>query len=163
MRRATVLLGAAVLAGCGLMPSASRTPTQQPTASETARPSLPASLPAALSPSPSSEPAFSLELPEGRDPRAVSVEVQPAGDELVVTVTNTTDQRIDEIVLRWSTDLDAVYFIMPFIPSDDRIRDGGRRWCRTGRSGWSDQASEGSRPVRHRWDTVPSCRRPPWP
>jgi hypothetical protein len=57
----------------------------------------------------------------------VSVEpsVDSAGGELLVTITNPTDERIDEIVLRWTTDLDDALFLAPFEPSEARIRDGG--------------------------------------
>ncbi|MCC6617684.1 MAG: hypothetical protein IT341_01450 [Chloroflexi bacterium] len=121
MRRSGWLVVAFALAGCGLVGTPTPVPTPQPTVVASA----PASAPASGSPSPSPALAFSLELPAGRDPRPVDVVVEPAGDELVVTVTNTTDQRIDELVLRWSTDLAGVYFIAPFVPSEDRIRDGG--------------------------------------
>jgi hypothetical protein len=80
-------------------------------------------------PTPAPTPAFALALPASTDPRAVEVSVEPAvdeeGGEIVVTVTNTSDERIDEIVLRWATDLDEVLFLAPFEPSEDRIRDGG--------------------------------------
>jgi hypothetical protein len=80
-------------------------------------------------PSPTPAPSFALALPSTTDPRAVTVTVEPAvdeaGGEILVTVTNPTDERIDEIVLRWATDLDGALFMAPFEPSEDRIRDGG--------------------------------------
>ena len=40
-------------------------------------------------------------------------------------MTNLTDRRVGELVLRWNTDLDQVLFLAPFRPSEQRIRDGG--------------------------------------
>lgn len=81
------------------------------------------------SPSPTPPPEFTLELPTERDPRQVSVTVAPevgAEDgEVLVTVTSLSDERIDEIVLRWATPLDDVLFLAPFVPTPDRIREGG--------------------------------------
>lgn len=45
--------------------------------------------------------------------------------EVVFTVTSHADERIDEIVLRWSSELNDRLFLRPFVPSEDRIRDGG--------------------------------------
>lgn len=124
------LLGVAaavpLAAGCVLSPSA--TPTAQvATPSRGAGASAPAS--ATAEPTVAPTPAFGLEPPTTTDPRAVEVTVEPSvdaeGGEILVTVTNTSDERIDEIVLRWSTDLDRAVFLAPFEPSDDRIRDGG--------------------------------------
>jgi hypothetical protein len=74
-------------------------------------------------------PSFSLALPSARDPRIIDVAVTPDvdadGGEIVVAVTNTSDERIDEIVLRWATDLDEVLFLAPFTPTEERIREGG--------------------------------------
>ena len=75
-------------------------------------------------------PSLSLELPDGSDPRVVAVnvapEVPPDGDgRIVVTVTSAADERIDELVLRWLTDLEAALFLAPFAPSPDRIVEGG--------------------------------------
>jgi hypothetical protein len=47
------------------------------------------------------------------------------GGVLIVTVTSAADERIDELVLRWPTELDQALFLAPFTPSDERIRDGG--------------------------------------
>jgi hypothetical protein len=44
---------------------------------------------------------------------------------MLITVTSGSDQRIDELVLRWPTELGETLFLAPFAPSDDRIRDGG--------------------------------------
>jgi hypothetical protein len=51
----------------------------------------------------------------------------PAGEDgtITVTVTSGADTRIDELVLRWPTELGEALFLAPFSPSDERIRDGG--------------------------------------
>jgi hypothetical protein len=122
-------LGVVLLAGCVLGPqSPSPSVTTGPTPSPTARPT--ASVPAgSVSPSASPAPTFAIERPPASDPRVVTVSVEPALDgdsgELLVTVTSHADQRIDELVLRWSSALNDVLFLAPFVPSEDRIRDGG--------------------------------------
>jgi hypothetical protein len=126
-RAAGALLFAALLAGCLLAPSSSPTPLSSATPSDTAAPSVTTSATAAPTASP--EPSFSLDLPQGIDARSVTVTVEPDldgdGGEILVTVVNATDERIDELVLRWSTELDDVLFLAPFVPTEDRIRDGG--------------------------------------
>jgi hypothetical protein len=121
------MLSGLVVAGCVLGPS----PTVMPSASTSSPSQAPASQAPSLDATPTATPApeFTLELPEERDPRQVSVDVAPdiEGDEgeLVVTVTSLADERIDEIVLRWATPLDDVLFLAPFVPTPDRIREGG--------------------------------------
>lgn len=116
------------LGGCVLAPSTSTAPSPLPSPSglPSALPSVAPSLTEAPSPTPA---PFALAPPSTTDPRAVSVTIEPTVDgaagELLVTVSNPTAERIDEVVLRWATDLDAVLFIAPFEPSEDRIRDGG--------------------------------------
>ncbi|MEO5987071.1 MAG: hypothetical protein ABIW50_01235 [Candidatus Limnocylindria bacterium] len=72
---------------------------------------------------------MSLALPEGTDPRVVNatVDAQVAADggTFTITVTSTATERIDELVLRWPTELNQAMFLAPFTPSEDRIRDGG--------------------------------------
>jgi hypothetical protein len=119
-------------------PSESATPTARPT--ETVAPTSTATASATASaspsetdgasPSPTPEPPLSLALPEQRDERplrvAVAPDVAPDGDGLItVTITNLADSRIDEIVLRWSADLEQTLSMAPFQPSEARIRDGG--------------------------------------
>jgi hypothetical protein len=139
LRAAAGLMGGAYLvavtmAGCILgptatpsaslsaMPSASLSPSQaSPSADEPSQSVEPTSTP---------EPPLSLPLPRWQDARHVSVEVAPEvernGDgEIVVTVTNLTDRRVRELVLRWSTDLDQTLFLAPFRPSQQRIAEGG--------------------------------------
>ncbi|HEY8170731.1 MAG TPA: hypothetical protein VIH24_06485 [Candidatus Limnocylindria bacterium] len=131
MRRIARLTGCLVavvtLTGCVLAPSPS--PAVSPSASATpvSSPSAAPSITAAPTATP--EPSYSLAPPDARDPRIVVVDVAPDvdadGGEIVVTVTNTSDERIDEIVLRWATELDEVLFLAPFEPSEERIREGG--------------------------------------
>jgi hypothetical protein len=76
------------------------------------------------------EPSLSLELPDDRDERAVTAEVAPdvpadADGTITVTVTSQAEERIDELVLRWPTELRETLFLAPFVPSDERIRDWG--------------------------------------
>jgi hypothetical protein len=86
------------------------TPTQRPTATP--------------------EPPLSLPLPAAEDPRPIRVAVAPDvavddGGRIVVTVTNLSDQRVTELVLRWPTALTPSLFLAPFAPSQARIADGG--------------------------------------
>lgn len=113
------------LGGCVVgspTPTASPTPTMTPTA--TPRPTSTAS------PTATPVPAHSLELPAERDAREVRVAVAPAlneeGGTIVVTVTNLSDTRIDEIVLRWSTDLADELFLAPFVPNAERVKEFSR-------------------------------------
>lgn len=83
----------------------------------------------AATPSPTPEPTLSLDLPAEADPRVVGATVAPAigedGGTLTVTVTSAADERIDELVLRFPTELNETLFIAPFTPSEERIVDGG--------------------------------------
>jgi hypothetical protein len=125
--------------GCVLDSSPSGTPPASipaASASATSRPATDApSQPGTAGPSPdasptaTAEPALSLDLPETLDDRVVGVEVVPdvgdGGGTLLVRITSRADTRIDELVLRWSTDLADQLFLAPFEPSDERIREGG--------------------------------------
>jgi hypothetical protein len=104
--------------------SASAQPSITPATTASARPST------SVEPTATPEPPLSLALPSDRDRRVVAVTVDPRvpndGDgEIVVTVTNVTNRRVGELVLRWHTDLDHVLFLAPFRSSEQRIRDGG--------------------------------------
>jgi hypothetical protein len=130
-RASAVLAAALILAACLPMPSespsASAAPSVAPTPSPTATEAAPST---SLAPTATPAPSLSLEPPEGRDDRVVTVAVTPdvpAGENgtITVTVTSAADTRIDELVLRWPTELDASLFLAPFTPSDDRIREGG--------------------------------------
>jgi hypothetical protein len=128
-RRASGLLlalaCAGMLAACGTpSPSASAAGSPTATASPSEGPTI-----SAL-PTPTPEPELSLELPAESDPRQVSVTVAPDvatdGDgQVVVTVTNRSEERVTELVLRWATDLRDTLFLAPFKPSEQRVADGG--------------------------------------
>jgi hypothetical protein len=133
LRAAALALGAMLLAACTLFvePTPSPTPTAIPSPAPTAEttPAPPPSEPD-LSPSPTPEPPLSLDPPGADDARRVRVDVAldlPAdGDgRIIVTVVNLSDERIDEVVLRWPTDLRQTLFLAPFVPSQQRIADGG--------------------------------------
>lgn len=134
MRRAGAILALSVavllqLAACGTSVS--------PTPATTPAPSTPVATPtgtarASATPAPTAtpEPPLSLALPDSRDDRRVEVSVAPEvpsdGDgRIVVTVTNLSDRRVVELVLRWPTDLRATLFLAPFEPSQQRIAQGG--------------------------------------
>jgi hypothetical protein len=128
------LLAAALaiaLSACVAQPTPSATPVTSPSSSPTPSPTATAGASAseAASPTATPEPALSLEPPEGTDPRIVDVRAEPDigadGGVMLVTVASLSDQRIDELVLRWPTELEQTLFLAPFAPSEDRIRDGG--------------------------------------
>jgi hypothetical protein len=131
MSRSRRLLVATLLAaqlGCTAAPS----PTPTPTATEpepSASPAATATPAESQSPTVAPEPTFSLALPEGTDPRVIIATAAPAidtaGGTLTITVTSGTEERIDELVLRWPTELVGSLVLAPFVPSEDRIVDGG--------------------------------------
>lgn len=130
--RAAVVVAAMLLAGCLPSPSPSLTesPTVEPTPSPTVEPTPTFAPTASAEPTPTPAPSLSLTPPESRDERVVTVDVAPdvpAGERgtIVVTVTSAADTRIDELVLRWPTELDETLFLAPFVPSEDRIQEGG--------------------------------------
>jgi len=103
-------------------------------------PSMVASAPATASSSSSStprpaatpEPPLSLPLPAESDPRPITFAVAVQSDlaattsgHVVVTVTNTSDSTVVELVLRWPTALKEIISLAPFEPTDERIREGG--------------------------------------
>jgi hypothetical protein len=109
-------------------PSASPSPTTRPTPT-VATSASPTPSPAGT-PSPTPEPSFSLELPQTADTRLIGVKVAvavppKAVGRITVGVTNRSATRIDEIVLRWATPIREVLFLHPFVPSKERIVDGG--------------------------------------
>lgn len=129
------LAAALLIVGCEALASPSPTrqlpaTTPSPAATvPTPSVSVPTASPAA-SPSPTPEPELSLELPTERDERSVRVTIAPevatdGGGIITVSVTNLAAERIDEIVLRWPTELGAHLFLAPFLATEDRIRDGG--------------------------------------
>jgi len=129
-------------------------PSQSPSAAASASPTEPpatASPTATTEPSATAEPALSLEVPAERDPRIVRVDVSPdvpadGNGQIVVTVTNLSDTRVTELVLRWRTDLRETLFLAPFEPSEQRIAQGGppllQDWTK-----WVDGPGENGEPA----------------
>jgi hypothetical protein len=125
---------ALVVGGCLSSPSPSPSASPSASAQASTTPAISASASAqpsmSVEPTATPEPPLSLAPPSNHDNRQVAVRVDPNvpkdGDgEIVVTVTNLTDRRVGELVLRWNTELDQVLFLAPFRPSEQRIRDGG--------------------------------------
>ena len=116
-------LGAACVAEETPSPTTAPSPSATLATSPTPVPTAPAS------PTPTPEPSLSLALPETTDSRvvaaAVAADIGDDGGTLTVTVTSAAAERIDELVLRWPTELNTTLFVAPFTPSEDRIRDGG--------------------------------------
>ena len=113
----------------------SPSPLPSGTASASAVPSVPSSVDASPSatsstpPTPTPEPELSLDPPGETDPRVITAtalpEIGEEGGTLTVTVASAAAERIDELVLRWPTELNDTLFIAPFTPSPERIVDGG--------------------------------------
>lgn len=133
--RVRAALLAVLLAGCVTEASPSPTATTptpatpSPSASATLAPPSP-SVTDPPTPSATPEPSLSLPSPEEADDRRVDVAVaveMPADDDgrILVTVVSAADTMIDELVLRWPEGLHETLFPAPFVPSDERIRDGG--------------------------------------
>jgi len=131
MRRwEAILAGAGILAAAtactvDLSPSSTAAPTPTATPNATPRPTVAPTASPPASPTASPEPSLSLSLPDVTDPRVVVAAVTPDGATLRVTVSSTATERIDELVLRWPAELEAMLRLAPFTPSEDRIRDGG--------------------------------------
>jgi hypothetical protein len=109
-------------------PSPSPSATVVPSATPTLEPTSSATTPPA-SPSPTPEPSLSLEPPDVTDSRvvtaSVATEIGEDGGTMTITVTSAAAERIDELVLRWPTELGETLFLAPFTPSEDRVADGG--------------------------------------
>jgi len=125
-RAAWLSLGVAAslaLAACTAEPTLSPSPPTESTS-----PTVAAS--EAGTPAATPEPPLSLALPAAADPRRVSVSVVPevavdGGGQITVTVTSAADAMIDELVLRWPTELLQTLFVAPRIPDPDLVREGG--------------------------------------
>jgi hypothetical protein len=111
------------------------TPRETPSEPGPTTPASPTDLPsesptAAATPAPTPEPPYSIALPPELDDRRVAVTVIPEpGAEpprLVIRVTSAADERIGELLLRWSQELHDVVYLAPFVPSPDRVADGGQ-------------------------------------
>jgi hypothetical protein len=126
--RLASLAGAVLLAACSVQtspnPSASPSTSGSEGASPTARPSATAEA------SPSDSGRLTLPAPTGTDPNpitySVGVEVAAgASGRLVIVVNNLGQEMIQELVLRWPTEVRDTIFLAPFEPSAQRIREGG--------------------------------------
>lgn len=129
---ALAALGVLLVSGCAVPPSPSPSPaaaaTTTPMAIQTPTVSASAAPPPTAAATPA--PSLSLEPPEERDDRVVTVRVTPdvpadGNGTILVTVSSAADTRIDELVLRWPVELNDTLFLAPFEPSEERIREGG--------------------------------------
>jgi hypothetical protein len=129
---AAVLAAALVWTACVSEPDDTPVPTSTATPTATATPTDDATPTEAGTPSPTAtpEPELTLALPDESDDRRVTVTWQadmPADEDgtITVSVTSAADTMITELVLRWPEELHETLFPAPFVPSSDRIRDGG--------------------------------------
>lgn len=123
---------AIAIGGCSADPTPSRDATGQPSSPVAETPAVTES----ATPGPTPEPALSLDPPGSTDPREVSVtvatEVAPdAGGQITVTVVSGAEELIEELVLRWPTELGAQLYLAPFVPDPDLVREGGGNLVRT--------------------------------
>ena len=116
---ALILVLVLAIAGCGQQdaaPTPSATPSPAPTETK-----------AAPSPSPSpSLPPLSIELPETESTVVIEYSVTPnipaeGTGQLLVTVTNTSSELLDEIIVRWPTEVEATIYLAPFEPGPERM------------------------------------------
>jgi hypothetical protein len=126
---ASLILGAtACSADATPTPAASVAPTPTTAPSEEPSASASGSPPPSASPSAVPDPPLSLDLPEGSDPRIVTVAVTPNvgpdGGTFTVVVSSAADERIDELVLRWPAGLEETMRLAPFAPSEARYAEG---------------------------------------
>ena len=109
-------------------PALSAGPTTAATDQRTESP-VPTETPAPT-PEVTPEPPLSLPIPAVHDPRQVSVSVTTevpadAGGVITVTVTSAAAELVDELVLRWPTELGASLVLSPRLPDPDLVREGG--------------------------------------
>lgn len=126
--RAAALAAAVVLAACSLEtspnPSAGPSLSVGPSPSESQRPS------ATAEPSPSDSGRLTLPEPADSDPTSITVKVTvevaaAASGRLVIVVTNLSQEIVQELVLRWPTEVRDTISLAPFLPTPQRIREGG--------------------------------------
>ena len=123
------LAASLTLVACGAEPTPS--PSVAATESPSATPADSDATPGhSGTPAPTPEPPLSLPLPGAADPRQVSVSITPevppdGGGVITVTVASATDSTIDELVLRWPTELLQTLFPAPRVPDPDLVREGG--------------------------------------
>ena len=130
MRASLVAALALGLAACVAEPSPTPSPAASPTATIEATPSASSAPGGTAGPTASPDPTLKLRLPQARDSRrvrfVVDPKVDPDGDgSIQVTVENLSNRRIDEIVLRWPTEVKKTLFLAPFAPTRDRVAEGG--------------------------------------
>jgi hypothetical protein len=129
--RRVAIVGFVVLAGataCLPLPTVTPSPTSDATPSLAPTPSPSETAEPSRTPAPTPEP-YALANPSAFDDRRIRVTVAPnlatdASGTILVTVTNLDATMIQELVLRWSTELDEHLFLAPFTPSNDRICNG---------------------------------------
>ncbi|MGH2401532.1 MAG: hypothetical protein ACRDE6_02375 [Candidatus Limnocylindria bacterium] len=130
-RLASALVVATLVSACIAeeTPSPTDSPTEAPSPTPTVATTPTGQPTAPTSPTPTPQPPLSLEPPEQTDARevaaSVAADVGEATGTLTVTVTSLAEDRIDELVLRWPTELGRTLDLAPFTPSEERIRDGG--------------------------------------
>lgn len=123
------VLGVALTACGEAEPTPSPSPSPSASAAATTSATAAATATAVPSPTPSPSPTpvpLSLEPPaemaEGVVDFSLSPNIPPEGrGQLIVNVTNMGDEAIEEIVLRWPTELNATLFLAPFEPGPDRM------------------------------------------
>jgi len=108
-----------VIAGC----TADSTPSASPDVTPSAAPTVAASASATADATPTAtpEPPLNLAPPGAVDPRPVAISVTTevaadGGGQITVTVTSEAADLIDELVLRWPTDLAQTLYLAPFVP-----------------------------------------------
>jgi hypothetical protein len=151
-RTAALLLLMTALGGCLFNPSPTPSVSATASASPSATPLQSSGGSSASSePTATAEPPLSLPIPGRHDSRQVTVRADNSvaadgGGEIVVTVINRSDRRVQELVLRWPTDLRETLFLAPFRPSQQRIADGGppllQDWTK-----WVDGPGESGEPA----------------
>jgi hypothetical protein len=125
-RLIVVLVVLAGAMGCLPLPTDTASPSVSP--SLTPEPTPTPTPEASLTPLPTPEP-YSLANPSATDPRHIRVTITPAlptdgSGTITVTVLSLDQSIVQELVLRWSTQLDEHLFLAPFTPSEDRVCNG---------------------------------------
>ena len=123
---------AVTIAGCTAEPSG----TASAAATTSGTPRVTASATAEAKPTATPDPPLSLGTPGATDPRPVSVsvttEVAPDdGGQITITVTSEAAELIEELVVRWPTDLAQTLFLAPFVPDPNLVQEGGGNLVRT--------------------------------
>jgi hypothetical protein len=128
--RLAFLAGAVMLTACSLLTSPSPSPSTATSTSPGASPSESAHASATAEPSPSDSGRLILPPPGATDPTPIKVTVTVevaagASGRLLIVVTNLGQEMVQELVLRWPTEVRDTVFLAPFRPSAQRIREGG--------------------------------------